>query len=389
MEIRIPEKAVIVMVGASQSGKTTFINRHFADAEVLSASGEPVYVCNSDFVVSDSENISKAERKKLIAMAKNCNLQSIAIVLNLPEEVLLRRNRDKSWPKVTNREIVSKSSSVASVRNYLKSEGFDLVFEFFSEEEIENLTVIREKLPCNKAHLSGPFDIIGDVHGCHNELEKLLKKLGYQPDENGVYRHPEGRLAVFVGDMCDKGTHNGEVLLTIADMVANGSALAVKGNHDDKLARYLNGSEIELNAGINRTIGEINRLSEEERNRIRDFLLTLPCHLILDEGRLLVVHAAIKPAMIGKDSRAVREFCMYGEIDREFNEFNVPTRLFSWAEEYDGDTLIVYGHTPNYTPRWINRTLCLDTGCVLGNRLTALRYPEMKFSYVKSRKNYL
>ena len=108
---------------------------------------------------------------------------------------------------------------------------------------------------------------------------------------------------------------------------------------------------------------------------MKTFIDSLVSHLWLDSGKLAVAHAGIKEAMIGRSSGAVREFCLYGETTGETDEYGLPVR-HNWAAEYHGDTTIVYGHTPVVTAEWLNRTICLDTGCLWGEALTALSWPE-------------
>ena len=99
---------------------------------------------------------------------------------------------------------------------------------------------------------------------------------------------------------------------------------------------------------------------------------------MLDRGKLVVAHAGLKQEMQGRGSGGVREFCLYGESTGETDEFGLPVRL-DWAAEYRGPAMVVYGHTPVVEPRWLNNTVNIDTGCVFGGKLTALRYPEREF----------
>ncbi len=118
----------------------------------------------------------------------------------------------------------------------LEREGFRKVHVLRGVEEIDAAEVVLERRFNDLRHLTGPFDVIGDIHGCSSELEALLAKLGY---EDG--RHPEGRTAVFVGDLVDRGPDSPGVLRRVMDMVASGDALCVPGNHENKLGRWLNG----------------------------------------------------------------------------------------------------------------------------------------------------
>ena len=105
------------------------------------------------------------------------------------------------------------------------------------------------------------------------------------------------------------------------------------------------------------------------------FLDGLVSHYVLDDGKLVVAHAGMKEEMQGRGSGKVRDFALYGETTGETDEFGLPVR-YDWAAEYRGTAMVVYGHTPVPEPEWLNRTINIDTGCVFGGKLTALRYPE-------------
>ena len=222
----------------------------------------------------------------------------------------------------------------------------------------------------------GPFDIIGDVHGCISELRRLLAALGYMVAADGAdAAHPDGRRAVFVGDLCDRGPENAAVLRLVMNMVDSGAAFCVVGNHDDRLRRRLHGRHVSLSHGLAETVDELDRETARFRDRVRTFLDGLPSHLWLDDGRLIVAHAGLKEAMHGRDAKAVRSFAMYGETTGERDAYGLPIRL-DWARNYQGSARVVHGHTPMTAPGWSNAALCIDSGCVFGGVLTAYRWPE-------------
>ena len=240
-----------------------------------------------------------------------------------------------------------------------------------------------------------PFDIIGDVHGCLDELARLLARLGYEPQ--GAVRHPEGRRLVFVGDLVDRGPASLPVLAIIRAMQRSGAALAVLGNHDLKFLRWLRGDHVRMAYGLALTVNELVSLPEAERDAspcpTRDILQQLPGYLLLDSGRLVVTHGAILDSMIGRWDRTVASFCLYGEVDG-VNGQGKPVRR-DWGAARAGRVAslesapyIVYGHNVVSAPRWVNRTLDLDTGCVYGGALTALRYPEMEICSVSAQRAY-
>lgn len=240
----------------------------------------------------------------------------------------------------------------------------------------------------------GPFDIIGDVHGCADELVELLHKLGYAvrlegvgDERRAVTTAPRGRRAFFVGDLVDRGPNSPDVLRIVMDMVAAGQAFCVPGNHDDKLARWLKGREVKIGHGLERTIAQLEGASDAFKARIGVFVESLPYHAWLDGGALAIAHAGVRENMLGRNSPKVRSFCLYGDTSGRADENGLPER-FDWAADYHGKTPVVYGHTPVAEPEWLNNTMCIDTGCVFGGKLSALRWPECELVSVPARETY-
>jgi protein phosphatase len=269
----------------------------------------------------------------------------------------------------------------------LRKEGFRQVHVLGSPEDVEQATVERTPLWNNRKSEHGPFDIVGDVHGCCDELEQLLAELGYERSGEGAYAHPDGRKAIFVGDLVDRGPRIVNSVRLVKAMVDAGTALCVPGNHDMKLVRKLRGRDVQITHGLDRTLAELEALTDEEREEIRDFLDGLVSHYVFDDGNLVVAHAGMKEEMAGRGSGKVRDFALYGETTGETDEFGLPVR-WNWAAEYRGKAIVVYGHTPVPEPEWLNRTINIDTGCVFGGRLTALRYPEKELVSVPAAATY-
>lgn len=237
---------------------------------------------------------------------------------------------------------------------------------------------------------AGAFDIIGDVHGCAYELSALLTKLGYEVAKDGrnvSVTPPTGRRAIFLGDLVDRGPRSPDVLRLAKCMVENGDALAVIGNHDDKLRRYLHGRDVQITHGLGATIEQLADEPPEFLADVRSWLDGLASHHILDDGKLVVAHAGIKEEMQGHSSAAIRRFCMFGETTGEIDELGLPVRR-DWAAGYSGWAKVVYGHTPVQQSIWSNNTICIDNGCVFGGKLTALRYPELELVSVKASMTY-
>lgn len=412
MRIELPEFSLILLAGPGSAGKTTFAGKHFLPTQVLSSDVFRGMVCDDEneqsvtkdafellyhaaekrlehrrTTVIDATNLQRSDRQKMISLAKAQNVHASVIVLNLPENVIRERNlarKDRRLP-----EAVLKSQLAAlrfSMRKF-KKEGFRFVYVLDSEEEIENTEIVYTKLWSDKKEEHGPFDIIGDVHGCFDELTELLETLGYGLGANGAYRHAGGRRAVFVGDLCDRGPKNAAVLRLVMGMVRAGTAFCVPGNHDDKLRRYLNHGRVQISHGLEKTIGELEREDESFLGEARTFLGNLVSHYIFDEGRLVVAHAGIKEEYIGRVSGRIRAFCLYGDTTGEADASGFPIRL-DWASDYRGSAMVVYGHTPREEVQAVNQTYCVDTGCVFGGKLSCIRYPEREVVSVSAHRQY-
>jgi protein phosphatase len=411
MRIAIPELSLVLLVGPSGCGKSTFAAKHFRSTEVISSDFCRALVSDDEMdqsattdafevlhfiarrrlargrlTVVDATNTQPAARKPLIELAKEAYLQAVAIVFDLPPALCEERNRarqDRQVPPYVTH--VQRSQLERSLRD-LQREGFRRVFYLRSPEEVDAVEIVRERLWPDRRDETGPFDIIGDIHGCADELEELFARLGYV-EADGVWKHPDNRKVVFLGDLVDRGPRVPDVLRIAMDMVRAGTALCVPGNHDDKLKRWLQGKKVRIAHGLEQSIEQLEREPAEFRERALAFLDGLVSHAVLDGGRLVVAHAGMKREMQGRASGHVREFALYGETTGESDEFGLPVR-YNWAADYRGEAMVVYGHTPVHRPEWLNNTINIDTGCVFGGHLTALRYPERELLSVPARRTY-
>ncbi|MCX4979077.1 polynucleotide kinase-phosphatase [Streptomyces sp. NBC_00620] len=392
----VTDLSLVVLIGASGSGKSTFARRHFKPTEIISsdfcrglvaddendqsASGDAFdvlhYIAGKRLAagrrtVVDATNVQSESRKQLIELARQYDVLPIAIVLDVPEEVCAERNAARVDRADMPRRVIQRHTrELRRSLRHLEREGFRKVHVLRGVEEAESAEIRTEKRYNDLTHLTGPFDIIGDIHGCASELETLLGKLGYV---DGV--HAEGRTAVFVGDLVDRGPDTPGVLRRVMSMVGSGNALCVPGNHENKLGRHLKGRQVQHTHGLAETIEQLEGESDEFIAGVREFVDGLVSHYVLDGGRLVVCHAGLPEKYHGRTSGRVRSHALYGDTTGETDEFGLPVR-YPWAEDYRGRAAVVYGHTPVPTATWLNNTICLDTGAVFGGKLTALRWPE-------------
>jgi polynucleotide kinase-phosphatase len=471
--LKLPELALVVLIGSTGAGKSTFARRLFRPTEIVSsdtcrglvADDENSLDATNDafdllhywvgkrlkrgrLTVVDATNVRAEDRKGLVALARQHHCLPVAVVLDVPDAVAEARNRQRPDRQGLKPHVIANHRRLLrqSLRS-LKAEGFRQVVHLRGVAEVDAVqTIRRDPLYSNRQDEKGPFDIIGDIHGCYRELCELLEQLGYAMKEEevkdardlGVRVTPppapplrergasrefseaisesstadfneqtqaakqssgspspggEGarvwgnRKVIFLGDLVDRGPASPQVLRLVMSMVRDGLALCVPGNHDIKLLRHLNGKNVSLTHGLAETVAQLEGETPAFKEQVRLFLDGLVSHYVLDGGRLVVAHAGMPEAMQGRGSGTVRSFALFGETTGEIDEFGLPVR-YAWAADYRGRAMVVFGHTPVPEPEWLNNTIDIDTGCVFGGRLTALRYPERALVTVPAHEVY-
>ena len=418
-ELRIPDFALVVLVGASGSGKSTFAKAHFKPTEIVSSDVCRGIVADDEndqtatgpafdlvhfiieqrlaarrLTVVDATNVRAEDRRRYVALARRHHALPVALVFDVGQAICHEHNASRSDRQFGPHVVRNQTRSLGRGLRGLQKEGYRHVHVLRSVEDVNAATLRREPLWTDRRSIVAPFDIIGDVHGCCDELQSLLEQLGYAVRFEGegearfcTVTPPDGRRALFVGDLVDRGPNTPDVLRLVMSMVEAGTGLCVRGNHDEKLLKWINGRKVKIAHGLADSIEQIEAEPDSFRRNVRAFLDGLISHYWLDGGRLAVAHAGITESMIGRASGAIRGFTMYGETTGETDEFGLPVR-HNWAAEYRGTVQIVYGHTPVLEADWLNGTLCIDTGCVFGGKLTALRWPERELVAVPAAQIY-
>jgi polynucleotide kinase-phosphatase len=413
VNITIPDLCLVVLVGVSGSGKSTFAARHFRPTEVISADMCRALVSDDEndqsataaafevlhaiaakrleagrLAVVDATSVYAPDRSALLDLARRHHVFAHAIVFDVPLDVCRERNANRLDRNLGDHVLRNQATGLRRSIKQLHREGFRKVVVLRGVADVDGAEVVRQPLWTNRADLTGPFDIIGDVHGCHVELVELLDRLGWTVADGGTDAvHPDGRTAVFLGDLVDRGPDTPAVLRLAMAMVASGAAICIPGNHEVKLKRALDGRNVTMTHGLAESMAQLAAEPAEFRADVTAFIDGLVSHAVLDGGALVVAHAGLPARMHGRSSGAVRSFALYGDTTGETDEFGLPVR-YPWAEDYRGRAAVVYGHTPVPAATWINGTICIDTGCVFGGALTALRWPERELVSVPARSTY-
>src|SRR5947209_4548264 len=253
MTIKIPSLSLVVLIGPSGAGKSTFARRHFKLTEILSSDACRAMISDYEndqtvtiqafevlrfiaakrlalgrLTVIDATSVRPEDRKPLVELARQYHCLPVAIVLDLPERLCHERNRDRPARDFGPHVVRNQKAQLRRSLGALRKEGFRHVFVFDSPEQVDAAAVERVPLWNDLRGEHGPFDIIGDVHGCAGELEELLARLGYvessldhddQAWGHRAFVHPEGRKAVFLGDLVDRGPRNLDVVRLVRNMV--------------------------------------------------------------------------------------------------------------------------------------------------------------------------
>lgn len=402
--IEIPHDALVILMGPAGAGKSFFAARYFSNSEIVSSDGCRALVCDDEteqryndlafavfheiirarlkigvLTVADATNLTKEARQTLRGIAKEFKRPVVLLQFVTSKHHALDQNASRQR-KVPERVIDKHYLTMEQNVKLLEREGYDALYQvtpqnYYDIVRVDNRNVV----------MGSGFDVIGDVHGCWDELSRLIFALGYKGshDELGDYRirHPEGRKLVFVGDFTDRGPHNVEVLRAVSEMVSNGDAFAVGGNHDRKLERWMRGNPVRISHGLDITIRQIEAYCTlEERSELHGFLKELPYQLRLrvrGAPDLIVAHAGITYQSVGKDTEKARAECNFGVVNG-FDEKGRPNRdLEGFITTWDGvPEYFVFGHVIQKTIEWRGQTIGIDGGCVGGKDLVALSWPE-------------
>lgn len=440
VKIRVPSNALVVAVGVSGSGKSSLSHNLFPGCVVSSDScrrvlSSDISVCGGGEVrikttptpsdelqkysegafvlfhawirarlrhglltVADSTALRPEFRSDLHKIGQEEHVKVVYLFVDTPFAECVRRNAERApQDRVPESVIKRQFASLNRSRSWLRKD--DHVYTVKPGDEVE-VQVVEGVLGIE----AKAIDVVGDVHGCMDELVELIGKLGYRqrtldlmeeidqesPTANSLYWHPEGRKLVFVGDLIDRGPHPYGVLDFVRRHVQAGVAELVLSNHERKLRSYLSGRNVTIKPEFQKTIDSIP--ADADKKGLKSFLHSLRPYRqwsAPDGQEWVVVHAAFDPKFAGKIDGKIEEYCVYGPVNSVDPVTHRPDRI-AWWESYRPGPKVVYGHviTDDGKPRVVNGTYGIDTGCVHGGSLTALRLPEQEFVQVKARRLY-
>lgn len=399
MMISIPEFSLVIMIGGTGSGKTTFVNKHFSPDEIISSDTIRKMITGAEgnedntvvfsymntiiserlkrklTTVVDATHLNEESRHDMIMLAKKYYALPIAFVMNTSLTKCLENNNNRVDSRP---EYVVRNHNRIARSLYPKYEGFSQIEKIDYENDY---IISRHVLRNNKKSVHGPFDIIGDIHGCYDELIDLMKKCGYIIKiHQGPHRiihtiyHLDGRKLVFLGDLCDRGPKIMESMFLVMDIVNSEMGYCVRGNHDQRFLDYLEGKEVSHTHGFKETIEQLSVYDGHKRDihmELKKFFSTMNSYILFDDGKLVASHCGIDKNMIGGAGIMVSNRCVFG------NTRLTAKKRYEWIYENDTKALQVFGHLSVMDSKFINNAICLDNGCVYGYKLTALKYPEL------------
>lgn len=417
-KIHVPANALILLVGAAASGKSTFAAQHFSATEIISsdacrgfvsddetnqsASGDAfdlfhfwidIRLKRGHLTVADATNVRPQARAALIQIAMKQNRPVVAFRFNTPIARCIENNA-KRMRYVPPNVIKMHDEHMQIARTAMDHEGYQTIHTINIDRKYE---IIRTGV---EANVATGYDVIGDLHGCYDEFVALLRKLGYRTMRKAgqpklAWQHPEGRKIALVGDLTDRGPRNVDTLRLVMALLEDGH-VAVEGNHDNKLKRALKGNKVRAAHGLAGTLLEIDaKCADPEKAALREMMESLPTELRLKvpgKADLIVCHAGQPRQMVGRTDNTANAHRLYGEADGK-DDHGYPHRTYKWRASWtanEGDPVLVHGHDvveDPYPETFIN-VVNVDQGCAFGGKLTAFRYPEGDVVQVESEYQY-
>lgn len=440
VNVFLPFSGIVLLIGPSNSGKTTFLKKmidsgQIQPSEVVSSDYFRILVSDVEFLdwnhrpkdeadrifeeyqqisaeafslmdtliekrcklnkltFIDATHLYTDDRKRYIALARNHHVPIVSIVFDLDLSVLLERDEMREKPR-GKRRVKQQYQVFKRERSLIKKEGY-LATYFI--QNLQDIRLIRRNKNPLELDASNGIDVIGDIHGCYNELIQLLNKLGYERNAEDLYIHPEGRKFLSLGDIMSRGPESLKTMQFFLRHVNEGHAYMIDSNHGWKIARWLDGRNVTLNHGdelVQEEFVQYERHYGEEqtiklKHAIKQLLFEAPSHYILAKNSVPTVvctHAGIKDEFVGKQSYEVSDYCRFGDSEGLDNN-GKPVRK-DWTVHHHTSALILWGHDPRPKPIINNNTINIDQGVVFGGELTAYRYPEKEFVSVKAVMDY-
>ncbi|WP_214842457.1 polynucleotide kinase-phosphatase [Exiguobacterium sp. s150] len=440
MHIQLPYAGIVLLIGPSNSGKSTWLNQLIeieiirpsevvssddyrklvGDVEHIDWKGHPPDEADSLFetyqdisteafalmtllieararlnklTIIDATHLYASDRKKYIELAHRLHQPIYALVLDIAQPILLERDRLRDFPR-GGRRVKQQVQVFNREKRTIKREGFNQIHVI---SDVSQVNVERENM--NPLHLSSErgIDVIGDIHGCFDEFLELLERLGYRPNDEGLYVHPEGRVFLSLGDIMSRGPKSLETIEFFIRHVEADIAHMIDSNHGWKVFRWLEGRNVTMKHGDELFVEELQMYEKQKgsdatetlKSSMKRLLKHAPSHYVLtkqDIPTAVCVHAGIRDEFIGKTSRDISDFCRYGD-NEGFDEAGKPIRK-DWTVQHKSKTLIIWGHDPRPRPLRLNHTINIDQGVVFGGRLTAFRYPEQTIVQVEAKQDY-
>ena len=417
MKISIPELSLVLLVGPSGSGKSSFARKHFLPTEVVSSDFCRALVSDNEndqsatgdafdllheivrkrlargrLTVVDATNVQPEARKSLIALAKGVSSLSQRRLSSTSRSACVRIATcfDPTGNSGRTSFATSRSNSAVRLRG-LEREGIRHVFKLSSPEEVDAVTIERHPLWNNKKTEHGPFDIIGDVHGCFDELVELMAQLGYTVNQNRwwVFGFFLGRpQAGLCGRPCGSRPRDCSGTSSRFKRGAIWTSVLCSGQSRHEARQSIARPRRESA----RTVWQrrwnnsgMSRMSSASKSPSFSIVLSATMSSMMESWSLLTL-ASRSPCTVADQELCESLPSLARQQERRMN-LVLPVR-YNWAADYRGKALVVYGHTPVPEPLFLNNTVNIDTGCVFGGQLTALRYPEREIVSVKAHQTY-